>query len=83
MHAALPTGAARAMNDDGAKPTLDAWNLIGIGGYNLACLLLGMGLGRLVDGWLGSVPALTLAGLALGILAGVVGTWFRIRPFLS
>ena len=83
MHAAVPTGAARAMNDDGAKPALDAWNLIGIGGYNLACLLLGMGLGRLVDGWLGSVPALTLAGLALGIVAGVVGTWFRIRQFLS
>ena len=71
------------MNDEGAKPTLDAWNLIGIGGYNMACLLVGMGLGRLVDGWLGTVPALTLAGLAVGIIMGVVGTWFQIRRFLT
>jgi F0F1-type ATP synthase assembly protein I len=71
------------MNDEGAKPTLDAWNLIGIGGYNVACLLVGIGLGRLVDGWLGTVPALTLAGLAVGIIMGVVGTWFQIRRFLT
>jgi hypothetical protein len=71
------------MNDEGAKPTLDAWNLIGIGGYNMACLLVGIGLGRLVDGWLGTVPALTLAGLAVGIIMGVVGTWFQIRRFLT
>jgi hypothetical protein len=71
------------MNDDGARPTLDAWNLIGIGGFNLACLLFGMGVGRLFDGWLGSMPVLTLVGLALGIIVGVVGTWFRIRRFLS
>ena len=71
------------MKDAGAKPTLDAWDLIGIGGYNVACLLFGMGLGRLVDGWLGTVPALTLAGLAVGIFMGVVGTWFKIRRFLT
>lgn len=71
------------MNDEGAKPTLDAWNLIGLGGYNMACLLVGMGLGRLVDGWLGTVPALTLAGLTVGIIMGVVGTWFQIRRFLT
>ena len=70
------------MNDEGVKPTLDAWNLIGIGGYNMACLLVGIGLGRLVDGWLGTVPALTMAGLGVGVIMGVVGTWFQIRRFL-
>lgn len=70
------------MNDDRAPQNLDAWTLIGLGAYNVACLLGGMGVGWLVDGWLDTMPVFTLVGLALGIGGGVVGTWFRIRPFL-
>lgn len=70
------------MNDDQPRPGLNLWSLVGIGGFNAACLLVGMGLGWLVDGWLGTTPALTLAGLACGIVGGVVGTWIRIRPYL-
>ncbi|MGH3497587.1 MAG: AtpZ/AtpI family protein [Nocardioidaceae bacterium] len=70
------------MSDDPARQSLDMWNLIGIGGFIASCLLGGMGLGWLVDHWLHTMPACTLAGLALGLIAGVVGTWFRIRRFL-
>ena len=70
------------MNDDRAPQTLDALALIGIGALNVVCILVGFGLGWLVDGWLGTTPWFTLVGLALGIAAGAAGTWFRIRPFL-
>lgn len=71
------------MRDDASGPGLDAWSLLGIGGYNIACIFAGMGAGRLVDAWLETLPAFMLVGLGLGVAAGVLGTWFRIRPFLG
>jgi Putative F0F1-ATPase subunit Ca2+/Mg2+ transporter len=71
------------MNDDRAKPTLDVWTLIGIGAYNVACLLAGMGVGWFIDSQLDTSPALLLVGLAGGIGVGVMGTWFRMKPFLD
>lgn len=71
------------MKDDGSGPGLDVWGLLGIGGYNIACMFAGMGVGRLLDAWLGTLPGCTLAGLGLGVAAGVGGTWLRIRPFLG
>jgi hypothetical protein len=76
------TGATRAMNDDRAKPTLDVWTLLGIGAYNVACLLVGMGVGWLIDSLFGTTPALLMVGLAGGIGLGIVGTWRRIKPIM-
>lgn len=80
-----PCDSVGATGTSDGPPRLgaDAWSFLGIGGYNIACLLAGMGFGRLLDGWLGTVPALTLAGLALGVMVGVAGTWHRIRTFLA
>ncbi|HYJ66539.1 MAG TPA: AtpZ/AtpI family protein [Nocardioidaceae bacterium] len=71
------------MNDDRAKPTLDVWTLIGIGGYNVACLLAGMGMGWFIDSQMDTSPALLLVGLACGIGLGIVGSWMRMKPFLN
>jgi F0F1-type ATP synthase assembly protein I len=70
------------MNDDRANPTLDVWTLLGIGAYNVACLLVGMGVGWLIDTQLDTTPALLMVGLLCGIGLGVVGTWRRIKPII-
>jgi len=61
---------------------LRALELIGIGSYVVACLLVCMGLGWLLDDWLGSMPVLTLVGLLLGMIAGTLGSWLRLRRLL-
>jgi hypothetical protein len=70
------------MASDEPPPNLSAWDLVGLGGLNLACLLVGLLVGWLVDDAAGTSPAFTLGGLALGIGAGIVASWFRIRTFL-
>jgi ATP synthase protein I len=70
------------MNDDRAKPTLDVWTLLGIGTYNVACLLLGMGVGWFIDSLMDTFPVFLLVGLACGIGLGVAGTWRQMKPFL-
>lgn len=71
------------MSDDRPRSGLNAWSLLGIGSYNVVCVMAGMALGWFLDGRLGTTPGLTLTGLALGVVAGVVGTWHRIRSFLA
>jgi F0F1-type ATP synthase assembly protein I len=70
------------MNDDRAKPTLDVWTLLGIGTYNVVCLLVGMGVGWFIDSLMDTFPAFLLVGLACGIALGVAGTWRQMKPFL-
>ena len=71
------------MNDDRAKPTLDVWTLFSLGGYNAACLLVGMGVGWLIDSQIDTFPVFVPIGLACGIGLGVAGTWLRMKPFLE
>lgn len=42
----------------------------------------GLGLGLLVDDWLGTSPIGTLVGLALGVLLAGVALWDKARQFL-
>jgi len=71
------------MGLDQSGPSLGFGEFLGIGTYNLVCVLAGMGAGWWADEVTGLVPVLTLAGLAAGVVLGVVGTWLRIRPLLS
>jgi hypothetical protein len=70
------------MDDDRPGSPLSLWGLVGIGAYNGVCLVAGFGLGWFIDGRVHTTPAFTLAGIGCGIVAGGVGTWLRIRPFL-
>lgn len=42
----------------------------------------GLGLGWLVDDWLGSSPVATLVGLALGVAMAGLALWERARQYL-
>jgi hypothetical protein len=64
------------------EPGLGIAEFVGIGSYNLACILGFMGLGWWGDASFGLTPVLTLLGLALGVAVGVLGTWLRLRPLL-
>jgi F0F1-type ATP synthase assembly protein I len=45
-------------------------------------VVVGLVVGLLLDHLAGSSPAFTLAGIALGIAAGAVGFWARVRSAL-
>lgn len=63
-------------------PTLRGRDLVGLGGMLAGAVILGMVLGLLVDKAAGTEPAFTLVGLALGVIAGIVAFWVRVRSFL-
>ncbi len=65
-----------------ADKPLGAWGFLGLGGLNLGAILAGFGVGWLADAKLGSSPVCTLVGLAVGVTAGIAGSWIRIRQFL-
>ena len=59
------------------------WTLITLGGTNVACLVVGLGGGYLLDRRFHTLPAFVLVGLALGVVCGVVISYVRIRSFLK
>ena len=57
--------------------------LLGLGAATAAILLVGLGLGWLVDQVVHAVPAFTLAGLALGIVAASIFIYTKFTKFLK
>jgi F0F1-type ATP synthase assembly protein I len=57
-------------------------DLIGLGGLLAAAVIFGTVAGIVVDQLAGPEPAFTLAGVALGIVAGATGFWLRVRDAL-
>jgi ATP synthase protein I len=45
-------------------------------------LAVGWGIGYLLDRWLGTSPALSLVGLAFGLVLAVLMTVVRVRKYL-
>ena len=70
------------MVDEFSDNELRGRDLVGLGGLLAAAVVAGLVIGLLVDGWLGTSPAFTLVGIGVGILAGGVGSWIRIRSVL-
>lgn len=65
------------------RSSLGVFALIGLGSLNLGSLLLGLGVGWFVDRRLDTSPIFTLIGLAVGITAGIVASWFQIRRYFT
>jgi F0F1-type ATP synthase assembly protein I len=70
------------MPDGHPDPTLRGRDLVGLGGMLAGAVVLGMVLGLLVDHAAGTEPVFTLVGIALGIAAGAVAFWVRVRSVL-
>jgi F0F1-type ATP synthase assembly protein I len=70
------------MPDRQPDPTLRGRDLVGLGGMLAGAVVLGLVLGLLLDKAAGTEPAFTLLGISLGIAAGVVAFWVRVRSVL-
>jgi F0F1-type ATP synthase assembly protein I len=70
------------MPDGHPDPTLRGRDLVGLGGMLAGAVVVGLVVGLLVDHAAGTSPAFTLVGIAVGILAGAIGFWLRVRDAL-
>ena len=70
------------MPDEHPDPGLRGSDLVGLGGMLAGAVVVGLVLGLLLDHAAGTSPAFTLAGIALGIAAGAVAFWARVRSAL-
>lgn len=57
-------------------------DLLGLGGFLVAAVVVGTLLGLLLDHVLGTAPVLTMVGVFAGIAAAGVGFWVRVRAAL-
>jgi F0F1-type ATP synthase assembly protein I len=69
--------------DHGPDAGLSGRDLIGLGGLLAGSVIVFTALGLLLDAAADSSPAFTLVGVALGIVAGGVGFWLRVRAALQ
>lgn len=73
------------MGDGSTDPdsaALRGRDLLGLGGLLVGAVVGGLVVGLLVDHWLDTSPLFSLLGIALGIVAGGLGFWFRVRAAL-
>jgi F0F1-type ATP synthase assembly protein I len=74
------------MADDGSRngpaEVLRGRDLIGLGGLLAGSVIVCTALGYLLDGAADTTPVFTLVGIALGMVAGGVGFWVRVRSAL-
>ena len=70
------------MPDEPSDNTLRGRDLVGLGGLLAGAVVAGTVLGLLIDSQAGTAPVFTLIGVGLGILAGAVGFWLRVRSAL-
>jgi F0F1-type ATP synthase assembly protein I len=70
------------MPDGHPDPTLRGRDLVGLGGMLAGAVVLGLVVGLLLDRAAGTGPTFTLVGIVLGIAAGVVAFWLRVRSAL-
>jgi F0F1-type ATP synthase assembly protein I len=75
------------MADEPTEPTdaaptdagLRGRDLIGLGGLLAGAVIFFTGLGLVIDRAAGTRPVFTMVGVALGMVAGALGFWARVR----
>ena len=67
---------------DGPAEGLRGRDLIGLGGLLAGSVVACTAIGYLLDRATGASPVFTLVGIALGMVAGAVGFWVRVRSAL-
>ena len=73
------------MDHGGSEPPsagLRGRDLLGLGGLLIGAVVGGLVIGLLVDQAAGTAPLFVLVGIAVGIVAGAVGFWVRVRSAL-
>jgi F0F1-type ATP synthase assembly protein I len=65
------------------RPSFGLWELVTLGSVMVACLVGGLGVGLVVDQHLDTLPVFTLVGLGVGMVAGALISYRRIRHYLS
>jgi F0F1-type ATP synthase assembly protein I len=70
------------MADEQPDRTLRGRDLIGLGGLLAGAVVAGMVVGYLLDRAIGTTPVLTLLGILLGMVAGGLGFWLKVRTAL-
>jgi len=70
------------MGDDDSDNALRGRDLAGLGGLLVGAVVTGLVIGVVVDNQAGTSPVFSLTGIAVGIIAGGIGFWLRVRSFL-
>jgi F0F1-type ATP synthase assembly protein I len=70
------------MADERSDNGLRGRDLVGLGGLLVGAVVGGLVAGLLIDDAAGTSPVATLVGVGLGIVAGAVGFWLRVRAAL-
>jgi F0F1-type ATP synthase assembly protein I len=70
------------MADERSDNQLRGRDLAGIGGLLAGAVVAGTVLGLVVDDQAGTAPVFTLLGVGLGIVAGGIGFWLKVRAAL-
>jgi F0F1-type ATP synthase assembly protein I len=71
-----------AHDDEQIEPTINAWTLVGLGGFLVGCVVAGLVVGALIDDAEGSSPVGVLIGLSVGVVVAIVGSCVRIARYL-
>jgi F0F1-type ATP synthase assembly protein I len=70
------------MADEPSDNSLRGRDLVGLGGLLAGAVVAGTVLGLLIDDLAGTTPVFTILGVFLGIVAGAIGFWLRVRSAL-